>query len=134
MKVNQDVGDLIDWYNVQYYNQEKTSYDSYEALFLTSNGFLSTTAVKEIVEKGIPLHKIVVGKPVSGTDVFNTGRVNPADFGVWARTAYDELGWNGGIFTWQYSSDLNGSFVETFLDELMQRKAERRRRIRRDGN
>jgi len=37
---------MIDFYNVQFYNQGDTKYDTYDGLFTTSSGFFSGTAVK----------------------------------------------------------------------------------------
>ena len=51
VKIHEEVGHLIDWYNIQFYNQGNESYDSYEKLF----GDGSTTSVKSIMEKaGVP--------------------------------------------------------------------------------
>lgn len=36
--VHQEVGDLIDWYNVQFYNQATTRYDSYEEMWVNATG------------------------------------------------------------------------------------------------
>jgi len=59
---------------------------------------------------------IVVGKPVTQKDASNTGWIDPSDFGVWAKQAHADLGWNTGMFTWQYPSDNNGTYVSTFLN------------------
>lgn len=45
MTVHKQVGNLIDFYNVQFYNQGDTKYDSYETLFMTSGSFFSGTSV-----------------------------------------------------------------------------------------
>lgn len=44
--VNQQVGNLIDFYNVQFYNQDNTQYNTYDELFIKANGFFSGTSVK----------------------------------------------------------------------------------------
>lgn len=67
------MGDLIDFYNVQFYNQQVTTYDTYESLFKKANGWQYGTSVKEINNVGIPLEKIVIGKPASRENVYNTG-------------------------------------------------------------
>ena len=36
---------MIDFYNVQFYNQGSTSYDTYEKLFVQSGGYFPTTSV-----------------------------------------------------------------------------------------
>ena len=57
------------------------SYDTYEKLFLKSNPpgqDPKGTSVKELIQRGIPSEKIVVGKPVTQKDAYNTGWVKPA--------------------------------------------------------
>lgn len=44
--VNSQVGSLIDFYNVQFYNQGDTRYNTYDELFLRATGFFSGTSVK----------------------------------------------------------------------------------------
>ncbi len=45
MTVHRKVGLTIDFYNVQFYNQGDTKYDTYESLFLKSGGWFSGTSV-----------------------------------------------------------------------------------------
>ena len=54
-------------------------YDTYEALFEKSDPTTSLlgTSVGELIQRGIPSHKIVIGKPASSKDVQNTGLVDP---------------------------------------------------------
>jgi hypothetical protein len=73
---------LIDFYNVQFYNQGDTHYDTYEGLFLNSGGFFTGTAVKEIISRGIPPKKIVVGKPVTPADATNSGYMESGILGA----------------------------------------------------
>ena len=113
--MHEEVGDLIDWYNVQFYNQGSTEYDSYEELFIQSTGFFAGTAVKNIIEDAsVPQHKLIIGKPVTAADAANTGLVDPVYLGAWAGRAYRELGWNAGIMTWQFVSDVGGEFVASY--------------------
>ena len=76
LAVHEQVGSMIDLYLVQFYNQGSTTYDTYQSLFVQSNGWSSGTSVKEIISKGVPSEKLVVGKPVLPRDVVNTGWVN----------------------------------------------------------
>lgn len=69
------MGNLIDFYNVQFYNQGDTRYDSYEELFLKATGTFSGTSVQELINRGIPAKKIVMGKPATMADVMNSGYV-----------------------------------------------------------
>ena len=45
MKVHNEVGNLIDFYNVQFYNQGSTSYDTYDGLFKSAIGYFPGTSV-----------------------------------------------------------------------------------------
>lgn len=116
------MGDLIDFYLVQFYNQVETKYDSYEELFIHSSGpEFNGTAVKEINERGIPLRKIVIGKPILPSDASNTGWVNQTELGSFAEKGFSKLGWYGGIMHWQYSSDLSGNSIIEAAGELMKK-------------
>ena len=99
------MGDLIDFYNVQFYNQVDTKYDSYNELFVHSTGFFSNTAVKEIISYGIPANKIVIGKPATPADASNTGWVDIGDLGQWLSRGFDEFGWYTGVMFWQFRND-----------------------------
>lgn len=68
---------------MQFYNQGSTGYDSYEELFIKSTGAFPGTSVQEIIDKGVPKGKVVVGKPATKADVMNSGYVNPEDLGKW---------------------------------------------------
>ena len=72
-KINQEVGDLIDFYNVQYYNQgSTTNYQDCNSIVVSDSG----TAILEIsANLQIPLNKLVMGKPLNSGDASNTGSV-----------------------------------------------------------
>jgi len=99
--VNARVGDKIDFYNVQFYNQGADMYVNYQNLFINSGTSLPFTSVKEINLAGIPLNKIVVGKPMLVSDASN-GYVNPSQLGLWFNQAKQELNWNAGLMFWQF--------------------------------
>ncbi len=73
---------------MQFYNQGDTKYDTYTQLFNQATGYFSGTSVKEIIARGIPSNKIVVGKPASASDVMNTGLVSATDLGNWTSRAF----------------------------------------------
>ncbi len=54
MTVHQKVGNTIDFYNVQFYNQGNTKYDTYQTLFEQSGSVFSGTSVQEIINRGVP--------------------------------------------------------------------------------
>ncbi|EJD39830.1 glycoside hydrolase [Auricularia subglabra TFB-10046 SS5] len=101
LKVHETVGDLIDWYNIQFYNQEASRYDTCETLLHESDGWFTGTSVFEIADSGVPLNKLVIGKPGAPEDATNTGYMHPADLGVCVTQAANE-GWDGGIMAWQW--------------------------------
>lgn len=82
------MGNLIDFYNVQFYNQGDTKYNSYDELFLKATGFFSGTSVREIIARGVPSNKIVIGKPSAQIDVMNSGLVSISDLGAWTSRAF----------------------------------------------
>jgi|SRR5579862_3048872 chitinase len=97
----------IDFYNVQFYNQGPGCYISYEGLFVNSRiGGCSDiafhgTSISEIAQNGVPLNKIVLGKPFLRSDAGNDF-VNIGDLKMWIDKARNELGWDAGIMTWQW--------------------------------
>ena len=112
MTVHRQVGNLIDFYNVQFYNQGDTKYDSYNELFLSATSVFSGTSVNEIIKRGVPSNKIIVGKPVTPGDAANSGYVNSSDLGKWVSLGYQTLNWYGGVMYWQYVSDSDFSAIQ----------------------
>lgn len=41
------------------------------------------------MDRGIPSHKIIVGKPCTQGDAMNTGYTSSVDLGNWAAKAFD---------------------------------------------
>ncbi|KAI6107434.1 glycoside hydrolase superfamily [Pisolithus thermaeus] len=76
LAVDQMVGSLIDWYNVQFYNlvvvTEGTSeYTTCTRLLNTSSSTWPSTALFQIAALGVPLNKLVIGKPATAGDASN---------------------------------------------------------------
>eukprot|EP00919_Chromeraceae_sp_WS-2016_P023289 GHVR01055359.1.p1 GENE.GHVR01055359.1~~GHVR01055359.1.p1 ORF type:complete len:166 (+),score=16.54 GHVR01055359.1:1497-1994(+) len=118
-KVDKEVGHMIDFYTVQFYNQGPSNrYDTYETLFEKSGGYFPGTSVKEMIAKGVPSEKIVVGKPVTQANVMNTGLMDLDRLGEAVTRAYNELGWYGGVMFWQYSSDISGTGIKKAANNL----------------
>jgi hypothetical protein len=57
-------------------------------LFHTSGSVFSGTSVLEIIKRGVPGKKIVIGKPVTQADAANTGLVNHDELGKWTSQFY----------------------------------------------
>lgn len=87
-------------------------------MFTHSTGYFNATSVKEIAARGVPLNKLIVGKPASMADVVNTGYVASQSLGQWTGQAYNELKWYGGIMYWQYRSDPNGAEINNAAGHL----------------
>ncbi|KAG6890328.1 hypothetical protein C0995_009535 [Termitomyces sp. Mi166 len=79
LEVDSSVGKLIDWYNVQFYNPN-----------------------------GVPLSKLVIGKPATASDA-NNGFMSTSTLASCLKTAKAQ-GWNGGVMVWQYP-DATASWI-----------------------
>ncbi|KAF9530434.1 glycoside hydrolase [Crepidotus variabilis] len=101
LKVHQQVGNLIDWYNIQFYNQGASEYTSCASLLTTSSNTWPQTAVFQIAANGVPLDKIVIGKPGIASDASN-GFVSTSTLAGCLSQAKAK-GWNGGAMVWEYS-------------------------------
>eukprot|EP00026_Physarum_polycephalum_P014603 Phypoly_transcript_15140.p1 GENE.Phypoly_transcript_15140~~Phypoly_transcript_15140.p1 ORF type:complete len:161 (+),score=20.10 Phypoly_transcript_15140:410-892(+) len=100
----------IDYFFVQFYNNGPTT--TYETIFVHN---LQGASVTEIIAEGIPMKKVVVGKPVHPTDIenvtegFNTAQELKA---IFAR-AKAEMGWDTGVMGWQWIAyDSNSSWIK----------------------
>lgn len=100
LKVHQTVGSLIDWYNVQFYNQGVSEYTTCTGLLDTSSNTWPSSAVFQISAAGVPLNKIVIGKPATAADASN-GYMDPSTLAGCVNTAKGK-GWNAGVMVWQY--------------------------------
>ena len=111
------VGDNIDSYLVQFYNQGSSSYSTYTSLFETSDGWSVGTSVSEIAKKGIPKSKIAVGKPITQADVVNSGYIAVDQLASFIKTARQAGNvWAndadvGGVMGWKFQSDRDGAWV-----------------------
>lgn len=98
-KVQSSVGDLIDWYNIQFYNQNE--YTTCDGLLTTSSSTFPNTAVFQIASSaGVPLNKIVIGKPANTADA-NNGFIDTNTLAGCVATAKGK-GWNAGVMVWQF--------------------------------
>ncbi|KAG6919515.1 hypothetical protein DXG01_005105 [Tephrocybe rancida] len=100
LKVHSSVGGLIDWYNVQFYNQGTSEYTTCSGLLTTSSGTWPKSSVFEIVASGVPQSKIVIGKPATASDASN-GFMSTSTLASCLQTAKSK-GWTGGAMVWEY--------------------------------
>ncbi|KAG7442421.1 uncharacterized protein BT62DRAFT_935982 [Guyanagaster necrorhizus] len=66
LKVHVDIGNLIHWYDVQV--KGDTEYTTCSGLLTTSSETWPQTALFQIANSGVPLEKLVIGKPTMASD------------------------------------------------------------------
>ncbi|KAF7311931.1 Glycoside hydrolase [Mycena indigotica] len=104
--VHQQVGSLIDWYNVQFYNQGSSEYTTCSGLLTSSSSQWPQSSVFQIAANGVPLNKIVIGKPGTTADATN-GYMDPGTLAACLAQAKNQ-GWSAGAMTWQYPNADSG--------------------------
>ncbi|KAF8304365.1 glycoside hydrolase [Clavulina sp. PMI_390] len=101
IKVQSSVGSIIDWYNVQFYNQGTTEYTTCAGLLTASSSSWPKSSVFQINSNaGVPLSKIVIGKPGTTADA-NNGYIDASTLAGCVSQAKSS-GWNGGVMVWQF--------------------------------
>ncbi|KAJ3557725.1 hypothetical protein NM688_g1316 [Phlebia brevispora] len=110
LKVDQAVGDLIDWYNVQFYNQGTTEYTDCNGLLTDSSSQNPGSALFQIAANGVSLDKLVIGKPANSGDA-NNGYIDPATLATCVEDAKNQ-GWDAGVMVWEFP-DAAASWIET---------------------
>ncbi|ORY50408.1 glycoside hydrolase [Rhizoclosmatium globosum] len=113
LAVHKAVGGMIDFYNVQFYNQGSLSYDTCQSLFYDAQG----SSVFEIARNGVPLNKIVVGKPITHQGAVNSGYMDPWKLAACIPDAKAK-GWSGGVMGWQYSLDPSFQWISAVSSQL----------------
>ena len=119
LQVDKEVGDLIDFYNIQFYNQDSTTYSSCGGLMDKADGWATGTAVQELVANGIPLERIVVGKPMTPGDATNTGYMPVDTLAGCLKGAIAGGLRPRGVMAWQWNTDdlgLNGSWSQAVAE------------------
>ncbi|KAF8216500.1 glycoside hydrolase [Mycena galopus ATCC 62051] len=110
LAVNKAVGNLIDWYNIQFYNQGTSEYTTCAGLLTTSSSSWPGSAVFQIGASGVPLSKIVIGKPATSGDATN-GYMSASTLAGCLATAKSQ-GWTGGAMVWEWP-DATSSWIKT---------------------
>lgn len=110
LAIDQAVGSLIDWYNVQFYNQGSSMYTTCTGLLTKSGGAFPGSSVFEINANGVSLDKIVIGKPAIQGDA-NNGYMSPSALASCLVTAKNK-GWSAGVMTWEFP-DAQASWIST---------------------
>lgn len=118
--VHRNCGADIDYYNVQFYNQgnyyvtesglidkETIIPDKYPSCVSPWDG-----SIADIVRRGVPASKIVVGKIITSGDG-NSGYVPLSSFASWLGKAVAKYPTLAGAFGWQWGSDTKGAWATT---------------------
>ncbi|KAG5654369.1 hypothetical protein H0H81_003827 [Sphagnurus paluster] len=108
-KVHETVGDQIDWYNIQFYNQNE--YTTCDNLLTASSTTWPESSVFQINSSGgVPLHKLVIGKPAS-TSGANNGYMSHTLLASCIQEAQAK-GWNAGVMAWEFP-DASSSWIQS---------------------
>ncbi|KAF8552691.1 glycoside hydrolase family 18 protein [Imleria badia] len=120
LAVDKSVGSLIDWYNVQFYNQGTSEYTTCSGLLTASTSAWPQTALFQIAASGVSLDKLVIGKPATSSDA-NNGYIDPSTLASCVSQAASK-GWcqfsqisypeDAGVMAWQYP-DATSSWITT---------------------
>ncbi|KAH8109504.1 glycoside hydrolase family 18 protein [Phellopilus nigrolimitatus] len=100
LTVDKNVGSLIDWYNVQFYNQGTSEYTTCSGLLTTSSSTWPESALFQIAASGVDLDKLVIGKPATSSDASN-GYIAPATLASCLSQAKTQ-GWDAGAMVWEF--------------------------------
>merc|ERR1719229_1715683 len=122
-KVHQNCGSQIDWYNIQFYNQGSTSYNTYSGLFQTSIGWSGNSGVYQIMNGAspenvkVPASKIVVGKHTYGDGSSFLSGLNLKSIFNAALAAGQ---WDAGFMSWQFYKEIYpSSGSAALIDEVI---------------
>ncbi|KAJ7612497.1 glycoside hydrolase family 18 protein [Mycena polygramma] len=110
LKVHSSVGNLIDWYNIQFYNQGASEYTTCAGLLTASSSTWPASSVFQIGASGVPLSKIVIGKPAGAGDG-NSGFMDASTLAGCLVTAKSK-GWTGGAMVWEWP-DAAAAWIKT---------------------
>ncbi len=83
---------------------------------MKAGGWFSGTSVQEMIDRGIPARKIVVGKPATMADVMNTGYLGAQKFGEYLGQFKQQKGVEPQVMFWQYLNDDQGLICKTVLE------------------
>lgn len=110
LEVDQQAGSAIDWYNIQFYNQGASEYTTCTGLLTSSSSAWPKTSIFEIAAAGVPLNKLVIGKPGDSSAASN-GFMDQATLADCVGQALAK-GWNAGVMAWEFPS-ASSSWIQT---------------------
>jgi len=109
LTVDATVGNMIDWYNIQFYNQGTTEYTTCTGLLTDSSATWPQSSLFQIAKNGVPLNKLVIGKPATTGDASN-GFISSSTLASCLETAKNS-GWNAGASVWEFP-DASTSWIQ----------------------
>jgi len=112
-KVHQEVGDLIDWYKVQFYNQGSDYINCPSLLDQSLAHEFPNSSLFEIanpVNANVTLDKLVIGKPTIPGDATN-GFLNLTTLGTCVSQAAAKS-WSAGVFLWEFHPNASVPGIE----------------------
>lgn len=101
----------VDAFLIQFYNQGST-YLTYQTQMIT-NDFHPGTAIAQLIQRGLPPDKIVMGKLTQRTDGQTESWVSPETLAPWILQAQHDPNvffWHTGVSTWQFNTSGNPTF------------------------
>ncbi|KAI6164652.1 glycoside hydrolase family 18 protein [Pisolithus thermaeus] len=112
LAVDQTVGSLIDWVldPIVVITEGTSEYTTCTGLLNTSSSTWPSTALFQIAASGVPLNKLVIGKPATAGDA-NNGYMDPSTLAGCLGTAKAQ-GWDAGVMVWEYP-DAAASWIAT---------------------
>ncbi|WOO79951.1 Endochitinase 4 [Vanrija pseudolonga] len=105
------VGNTIDFFNLQYYNQYSAFTDCTSLITDSGSTQWPGVAIQQLHEQqGIPYDKLVLGKPISTAAQNNGGYMDPSALAQCVAQG-KALGWPGSVMFWQWSASINAAQV-----------------------
>ncbi|KAH9940688.1 glycoside hydrolase [Amylocystis lapponica] len=116
--VDKNVGDLIDWYNVQFYNRVNSldAYRGFKGVHHVRHaaeqvgGDYPNSALFQIAAAGIDVNKLLIGKPANSGDA-DDGFIDPKTLAGCVEQAKNK-NWNAGVMVWEFP-DAAASWIQT---------------------
>lgn len=128
--VEKETNGIVDYYNIQFYNQgtwEYQSYENYESMFESSyNNIPNTTSIPSIIEQGVPSEKLIVGKPITAQDMGGSDSTGYIPLEQLTQIIDQAINNNipfGGVMGWKIDSDIDGIWGKTIEKTLSGKNA-----------
>ncbi|KAL1413211.1 hypothetical protein Q8F55_000963 [Vanrija albida] len=109
---NEQAGNTVDFYSLQYYNQGTAYTDCNTLVFNSASTSWPYTSIGELhSHAGIPLNKLVIGKPLIPSGA-NSGYMTPSALGQCVAQGKASLGgWPGSVMFWEWKPEANPAAI-----------------------